>query len=39
MFHTSLILIGYGKNCFVKEKGKKESLLLCGCAGSKKETE
>jgi hypothetical protein len=24
------------KNCFVKEKGKKESLSLCGCAGVQK---
>jgi len=27
------------KNCFVKEKGKKESFLPCGCVGGKKETE
>jgi hypothetical protein len=27
------------KNCFVKEKGEKESLSLCGCVGGKKETE
>jgi len=27
------------KNCFVKEKGKKESLVSCGCVGIKKETE
>jgi hypothetical protein len=27
------------KNCFVKEKGKKESPSLCGCVGDKKETE
>ena len=27
------------KKCFVKEKGKKESFLPCGCVGSKKETE
>jgi hypothetical protein len=24
------------KNCFVKEKGKKESLSLCGCVGVQK---
>jgi hypothetical protein len=30
---------GSGHPNFSEEKGKKESLLPCGCVGSKKETE